>query len=341
MIQLYYISTPEREHRFDAVFTQLDAVATFFPAVSIPSLVAFVTRDKTVNQQSYIVCDLGVADWSDEHILSAVQLLRRFSVVKMIFLAPPGDRTTTLFKRLAEQRIDGLILDQEDPSGLLAASLQGDNGYMHRLSAIQQAVAGAAEQKVSPLHIPPGLIIDVAVCGAMPRVGVTTQAFGLYHYLSKVGFRPCILDQEQPALKMLMDLYRDRSVELDGYKEINGIRFTRERSSAFDAYILDYGTVTPEWIKPICAADLTVFVGGVKPWELPALAAGHNMLKASKPNELVTLISFSAPEDMETVKQYLDNCIAVAYHPDIWMPGSDTAYHAAVLPALRRLCGKE
>ena len=89
MIQLYYLAMPERENRFRALFDQLDVVDTFFPIVSVPSLTAFVSRDKAINQQDFILCDLGAATWSNEHILSAVQQLRRFSVVKMVFLAPP------------------------------------------------------------------------------------------------------------------------------------------------------------------------------------------------------------------------------------------------------------
>lgn len=340
MLQVYYLSTPDREHRFDAVFQQLDVVATFFSVGDVSSLVNLVTREKTINQQDFIVCDLSVATWSDEHILSAVQLLRSFSVVQMIFLAPPGERTTGLFKHLAEQRVDGLIIDQGDPSGQLHAALQGDNGYMHRLSSIQRAVTEAAEKEVSPLRIPPGLVLDVAVCGAMQRVGATTQIFGLYHYFTSLGFRPAVLDNGQPAIRTLIKLYQDKAVEREHSVEINGVNFAKGMSENFDVYLHDYGVLVPELVSTVCGADLTVYVGGVKPWELPALAAGYLMLtEDGHPNELAILASFAAAEDLETVKQYVSNCTAVPYHPDIWMPGSDMAYRATVLPALKRLCG--
>lgn len=339
MIQLYYLAAPEREHRFDPVFQQLDVVATFFPIVSVPSLVAFVTRDKVIQQQNFLLIDLAGADWSNEHILNAVQTLRRFSVVKPVFLGPPGEQGTILFKHLADQHVDGLIIDTGSPADTLAAALQDDRGYLRRLSAIRQAVTEAANKEVSPLRIPPGLVIDTAVCGAMPRVGATTQAFALYHYLAQVGFQPAILDQGQPALKQLLELCRDHAVELDGCVAVNGIRIARERTPAFNAYILDCGILTQEWVKPFCAADLSVLVGGVKPWELPALATAHATALQGHPRELVTLVSFSTAEDMKTVGKYLGDCAAVPYHPDLWTPGSDTVYRAAVLPALTRICG--
>lgn len=339
MIQLYYLAVPAREHRFDSVFQQLDVVATFFPIVSVPSLVAFVTRDKVIQQQNYLLIDLAEADWSNEHILSAVQTLRRFSVVKPVFLGPPGEQITILFKYLAEQNVDGLITDTGSPFDTLAAALQDDRGYLRRLSAIHQAVTEAANKEVSPLRIPPGLVIDAAVCGAMPRVGATTQAFALYHYLAQVGFQPGILDQGQPALKQLLELYRERAVEVDGCVEVNGIRIAQERTPAFNAYILDCGILTQGWVKSFCAADLSVLVGGVKPWELPALATACASARQGHPHELVTLVSFSTAEDMKAVGKYLGDCAAVPYHPDLWTPGSDTVYRAAVLPALMRICG--
>lgn len=340
MLQVYYISTLDREHRFDTVFQQLDVVPTFFSLEVIPSLVTLVSREKTIGQQDFMVCDLSAATWSNEHILSAVQLLRRFSVVKTIFLAPPGESTTELFKHLADLRVDGLILDQGDPSGQLAAALQGDSGYMRRLRAIQRAVTEAAEKEVSPLRILPGLVLEVAVCGAMPRVGVTTQVFGLYHYLTGLGFRPAVLDNGQPAIKTLMELYRNKAVEREYSVEINGVNFAKGQTEGFNCYLRDCGVLVPELVSTVCGADLTVYVGGVKPWELPALAAGYLMLtEEGHPNELATLASFAAAEDLETVKQYVENCAAVPYHPDIWVPGSDMAYRAAILPTLKRLCG--
>lgn len=340
MIQLYYMAAPERGHRFDQVFAQLDVVAEFFPASSIPSLVAFVSRDKRIGQQDFILCDLDKTGWSDEHILSAVQLLRRFSVCRMIILAPPGEHTTALFRHLAEQRVDGLITDRGDPSAELAAALQGDNGYMRRLSAIQQGVADTAAKKASPLRIVPGLVIDVAVCGAMPRIGTTTQAISLYHYLDHLGFHPVLLDQGQSDWAMVQQLYKDKILEMDGHIQLNGIRITKERSSSFDAYVTDYGQLTKEWIAPVCAADLTILVGGVKPWELPALADAYTGLSEGAPKVLVTLLSFATPEGVEEVKKYLGDPAAVPYHPDPWAPGSDTAYRSVILPQLRKICGQ-
>ena len=341
MIQAYYLAMPDREGRFQTLFDQLDVVATFFPAVSVPSLTAFVTREKAISQQDFIICDLASTTWSDEHILSAVQMLRRFSVVKMVFLSPPSDRTTELFKHLADLRVDGLITDSGDPSKTLSAILQGEGGYMRRLSATQEAIVMAAEKGAAPLRIPLGLVIDVAVGGTMPRVGATTQAFALYHFLRRIGFSPAILDRGQPAIQSLLALYKDKIRQLEDHIEVNGICLVTERCTAFNAYISDYGVLTPEWIRTFCASDLSVLVGGTKPWELPDLATVYAQVTQGNPKELVTLLSFTTPEDLETVREFISSCAAVSYHPDIWTPGSDAIYRDAVLPQIKRICGQE
>lgn len=340
MLQVYYIAAPEREHRFDTLFSQLDVVTTFIPVVKVPALTAFISRDKMVYQQDFILCDLADTLWSDEHILSAVQILRRFSVTRPVFLAPPGERISALYKALAERRVDGLITDNEDPSEILSAVLRGDKGYVRRLSAVQQAVLEKANQQVSPLRIPPGLTLDVAVCGSQPRIGATTQAIALYHYLGGLGFRSVLLYQGQPSFSKLLDLYRDRVVEFDDHIEINGISITEEKSSTFNAYVLDCGVLTPEWIPPFCGADLSILVGGVKPWELPLLATAQSAAQNGHPNHMVTLLSFAAPDDIEEVREYLGDCGAVAYHPAIWAPGSDSVYRSTLLPKLRQICGE-
>ena len=55
MLQIYYIGAPEREHRFDMLFSQLDVVATFIPVVKVPALTPFISRDKMVYQQDLIL----------------------------------------------------------------------------------------------------------------------------------------------------------------------------------------------------------------------------------------------------------------------------------------------
>lgn len=329
MIQVYYLSTQERKDRFRTLFDRLDVIDTFFPLDAITSLTAFIARDKAISQQQYILCDLATKPWSDEHILSAVQMLRRFAVTRFVFISPDTERTTTLYKRLADMLVDGLMIDKEDISTELSAILQGDGGYLRCLAAVTKSVAATAYEQAPPLRIPAGLVIDVAVSGAMPRVGTTTQIIALYHYLRSVGFRPALLDQGQDAWRLIRELCPKQSADLT---------FVAERTSDFDCYLIDYGVMKTEIAQAFCNADLSVLVGGGKPWELTALANAYRAVTEARPRELVTLLSFVTDEEADTVRQFIPNCAPVPYHPDIWTAGSDTVYREMVLPALKRIC---
>lgn len=329
MIQAYYLATEERKERFRAVFDRLEVIDTFFPVETVPSLTALISRDRAISQQDFIICDLTAAQWSDEHILSAVQMLRRFSVSKFVFLSHDSERTTSLFKHLSDMRVDGLIVDGEDAVEKLSAILQGDGGYLRRLTAVQQGLAATALEQAPPLRIPAGLVLDVAVGGAMSRVGTTAQVFALYHYLKTVGFRPALLDQGQDTYRLLRELCPEQAQKLS---------IVTERTADFDCYVFDCGVLDGGAVQSFCAADLSILVGGGKPWELPALANAYQAVTAEHPRELVTLLSFATEQEEATVRQFIPTCATVPYHPDIWTAGSDTVYRDVILPALKRLC---
>lgn len=341
MKQIYYLTVPERFGRFDALFNELDFVVYPQDIRKVKSLVAFVNREKTLHQMDYILIDLTECEYSQEHILSAVQLLRRFSVADLIFLSPAGEETDLLFGRLAAFRLSGLVsVDSEtDPQAELRACLGDEGGnFTRRAAALQTGMAAEAVRKATPLRIPPGLVISVAVAGAQSRVGVTTQCFALYHYLKALGFHPAILDEERRSLDILAALYEGKVEQRQGCAVVKGIPFCTEKVEGLNAYILDLGVLRPETAAQFSGQDLSVLVSGAKPWELPHLAEALNMI-GKQPRRLATLISFATQKDMENIGKYLGAHAAnVPYHPDIWEPGSTAAYRDAILPCLKAVC---
>lgn len=342
MKQLCYLAPADEEHKFDSLFEEQDIVSSYYATGQISSLTGFIMREKTINQQDYIVCDLTGSNWSQEHILSAVQQLRRFSVAQLIFIAPSEDKTALLFGRLAAHRVDDLIAVSQDTNlqeELRRCLTRKDEERIHqRLYAMQNAMVTSAVQVAAPLKIPPGMVLTVMVGGAMPRIGTTTQAFGIFHYLKKLGFSPCILDPERKLMDVFLSLYGDQAKEENGFTTINGLAFSASRIDSFNAYVQDIGVITESIRSKFCSADIRVLVGGTKPWELPALAAAVSTLK-DEPGEMITLISFAGEGDMENVGKYLGHHSAsVPYTPNLWVPGDQSAYQEAVLPSLKALC---
>lgn len=342
MKQLCYLSNEHAAHRWDAVFAELDIVPTWYDVAKIKSLSAWVAREKTLHQQNFILIDLEGQPWSNEHVLSAVQMLRRLFVGHLIFLSPQSDDAKILYGALANQfRINGLIYEDEETADKLRSYLLNpDIGKFGTvLEAVQAGVVTQATQVVSPLDIPPGLVVTLAVAGAMPRCGTTTQVFALWHYLSGLGFRAAIIDTTGRA-DGLEDFYAEELTRHDGYMAIRGIPFCVERQEVFNAYIVDAGVVAPN-NSILLESDVAVVVGGAKPWELPPLAAALAFLR-DKCRYVCALVNLSTDAEVQAIKSYLGvHYAATAYHPDFMAPTAPTVYQQAVLPCLKAVCSGE
>lgn len=342
MKQLCYLSEQSRAGRWDELCARLDIVVTWYDIDRIKSLSAFVAREKTLYQQDYILLDLAQHTWSNEHILSAVQMLRRFFVGQLLFLSPEHTDAKQLFGALANQfHVSGLFFDGEDAEERVQSFLEAprEGRLAAMLGAVRDGVAAQAGKTVSPLNIPRGLTLTVAVAGAMPRCGVTTQTIALFHYLASLGFAPAILDASDRA-EPLLEFYSETCRRKDGYAELGGVLFCQEPQERFNAYIVDTGTVRSDGVL-FRDADLVVVVGGAKPWELPPLAAALAFLRdVKREDQIAALISFSTPRELKQLEPYLGKHFApCSYHPDLLAPSAPAPYQKAILPCLKALCG--
>lgn len=342
MKAIYYLARADDLRRFDALFNELDMLATAIPIEKVPSLTAFVMKEKPIVQQDYILLDVSEMDWSPAHILSAMQQLRRFSSARIIFLGKPEEETVELFGTLAGvHHMSHLIMQRPgtDVDAELRSCLQDRPQLSRKLQAMQEQMVQIAARTVSPLHIPEGLVFHAAVAGAMPRCGVTVQCFALYHYFKSLGLRPAIWDKcgrTLPIMKTIED-----GTETENAVEIHGVPFCKQESPQYNAYVLDYGLLTPENAAHFCVADLSVLVGCTKPWELPSFAKALNLAQPYHGRSLITLASFSTQRDLDRLSKYFGDKSGLApYHPDLWEPPAPQTYTKLILPELREICGE-
>lgn len=342
----YFIAQEKNAERFTAFFEREGIFLTAFSADDIRKLTAFIQRDKTIAQQNYVVIDVGtVKTWSIDHILNAVQNLRRFTTARLVFLGEPCEDLTELYGALANvHRVDCLIIDDGsvDVEAELRKCLVGKEPLPDRMQAIQQMMAQQTAQAAKPLMIPPGLVIHVAVAGTMPRCGVTTQVFAIYHYLKSLGFHPAIWDKLGRLLEALQE-YERFELKDNGVITIRSVDFCTSELPQYDAYVIDYGELTPEKEALFRGADMSVLVGCTKPWEMRALGAAIHMLLGKPCEHLVTLASFSAPGALDKLARHLGKYYGVApYAPDFWQAPEDAAVYAGtILPALKEICGMQ
>lgn len=346
MKSAYFIAQPKNMGRFNDLFESESVFPTEYNADNIPSLTAFVQRDKSIATQDYVCIDVGpVRMWSISHILSAVQLLRRFSSAQLIFIGEPCEDLTELYGALASvHHVDCLITERGNGTTTeeLQKCLAGKMAMPERMAAITQMMAKQAGEITKPLTIPPGLVIEVALAGTMSRCGATTQLFQLYHYLKSLGWHPAIWDKLGQLLPLLMryEVYRESE---NGVTTIRDIDFVKTEMPQYNAYLIDYGVLTAEKVPLFRKADLSVLVGCTKPWELPAFAEAVKLLFGVPCSQMVTLASFATAADLDALVGYLGDHTGIApYAPDWWRSAEDMgAYKTLVLPALKEICGPE
>ena len=145
-----------------------------------------------------------------------------------------------------------------------------------------------------------GGVTQKVYSAGMSRCGTTTQAFCLWHYLKSLGLRPAMMDKSGTTLSSIQMVFEKEIVIKENALEIRGIPFCETEDADHNAYILDYGRLTPENATHFGKADLSVLVGCTKPWELPAFADALRLVVSHPCRQMVTLASFSTQQDMHT-----------------------------------------
>ena len=344
MTSLYILAQSKNMTRLSNLFHPEQFLVSAFDTSKLPSLTAFVTRDKAISQQDFVLLDVGRAEnWSDAHIFSAVQNLRRFSNAKLIFLGEPCEAVTDLFGKLASvHHIEHLITDQPgtDVEAELNRCFSNAPKFHDKLQAIQGMMAQQAVKASRPLTIPQGLILRIAVAGTIPRCGVTTQTFAVWHALNSLGFHPAIQDTREHLLPSLLQ-FEAHTKQSEECVLVHDIPFCTAEQPQFNAYIMDYGTLTPYNITPFRQADLHLLVGCTKPWELTGFADAMRLLMPYGCQPLM-LANGAAPRELSTLKKYFGEQIFLVPHcPDLWTPAVEVtkAYTQLLLPSLKELCG--
>lgn len=136
------------------------------------------------------------------------------------------------------------------------------------------AAVGKAMQIKKPAR-PASRAVTVAVAGSCARIGVTTQAMQLLHYLRAKGYACAFVDMRQSGqMDQYLDVY-DAAKRIGSHEfEVQGCHFIgtgkllMQARAEYDYLICDYGRygeiadMVSFWEK-----DIKVLVTGIKPWE--------------------------------------------------------------------------
>lgn len=199
-------------------------------------------------------------------------------------------------------------------------------------------VAGKAMAIKKPPR-PATKAVTVAVAGASPRIGTTTQALQLLLYLRAKDYSCAYLDMcSSGKMEQLLDIYEscDRinghEFTIQGQHIITNGKLLMQARSEYDYVICDYGPYQ-DILEPVSfwEKDVKIMVAGTKPWESAQLPAVFE----DDDGSLRYIFSFVPSADESSVREQMaesaDKTYFAPYAPDYFSySGVDELYSALV-----------
>lgn len=336
MIITYIAKTPPPDE-----WSSDDRVLNFTPMPQ--SLTSFVARTM-IKDSTHIIFNLIGTEFSNPHILSAVQMLNQYTAAEIIIIKEKNDNTDELFLSVQNFNIKHLIAADEmaDIEKEVAQCLDEKRG-IHNIAKVRAQAMRAAAMKNADINItiPKGMVLSIAIIGAVPRIGATTQAIGIYHFLKIIGFEPVIVDKT--GFTETYVRYQRDSVKMDNFLNIENVRFDVNehlQDETVSANIFDFGTDVSNNMAEIMSADLVVVVSGTKLNEIVGMSKVAAELEAVEDGRLINIISFvESDEFMEMSNSLRGTSHMAEWKPSLW--SEDNAVYNEILYAeIKNICMK-
>lgn len=277
----------------------------------VPSLTGLLLDHEEIS--GMVIQDGKIASWSASHVLAAAKQLERNGPTILLgggTLTQQCSNTTLVYAADKNDQLPALLRRRLKTSGggrILGASVK-------RASTEKAEPVQVNSVKIRPMKVPIGKILMLGVIGSQHRIGCTTQAIGLWHYCTALGFDPAVVSSSEQIAQIASVM---NCKEIEGGYQIEGIPFVADTALAYDCYILDIGTGSiPEALR---ITDYLVLVAGSKPWELQHTAAA---LRAAKGKEMGILLSFTTQKDAHSLQPLFGNQTAsiAPWTPELWEP---------------------
>lgn len=142
--------------------------------------------------------------------------------------------------------------------------------------------------------------IQIVLTGSQPRIGVTTAAVSLCHWLQSVGATVAYVENNNSGI--LPVLARSYGMEqADNGWMFEGVQYYRQKpETPVNFIVMDIGFAD----KTLPAADVLILVCGIKAWELPYTA---KLKRTQEGNHAYLLCPFVTEEAREDVADALQD----------------------------------
>jgi|GEM_PF-2025645 len=340
---LLYLSASENEKLFADYCGQRDMYLDFIDMDQEHSLKTAISKNRNMPNYKFVLFHFTKTPVPEADLCEAVSFIKKFHHARVIVFAPQDAQTTKVFAALVRMALHELVAVSGDTD--LFAELEKclsyeGKGFSHSTQIAATAHIETVRSYIRPrLEIPEGFSLTVGLAGAQGRVGVTTQAFSLYHALEALGFSPCIVDTAQAFIGALMKLFPEETGICGSVVSIRGMDFTHavQVGTGHNVFIFDCGRLEEENIQIFQACGLRLLCTGAKAWEFPELA---KTLRAYPHAAQHLILSFVSPKEERQIQPLLAGLPPAAFapwNPDIWEETNKEWHEKFLIPILKEL----
>lgn len=244
------------------------------------SLNRFVIQDMSnLNCCQYFAVDLSCLKDNDEYIINAIVGIKSMYEIRIIILAIGYECGNALLGRLFAEGIYNIITaektaeQQSDIVKCITDGMQYKDAFRYRLN--NTPVKGTSKVIIKKQSIKQ--TISVGVCGALHRIGTTTQALHMTKFLNENGYSACYIeDNGHGHIETMKGFYNveindDKSIKYDGIDIYTEFDASGILNGGYDFLVYDSGLYEEINHQQFITKDIKIVCVGSNSWEAPCI----------------------------------------------------------------------
>lgn len=276
------------------------------------SLMQFVIRDmRNYAHMKYFVIDRTAVNEDEAGFVEAVSSFKTMFSARIIVISEGCTEHDAFLRQLIMAGVTDIVtatdIKEIQAEILECLSPEGMQRYKVPVQKPQPPAIAAKSVPVSERYIFTCKDIRIAIVGCQRRVGVTTTAVNLAHWIQSHGGTACYIESNlNKHLAYIIKLYADQPE--GNHYTIGGVDyyFTNELDRTYNFVITDCGELDDPPQTSFAEADLRLLCGSAMPYELVYM---QNAMKRCKGMTVQTL-GMCVPADIrELIQQAITNDI--------------------------------
>lgn len=272
---LFYLTSKDRVNLLDFVETHSGLIPKKMTGRF--SLMQFVVRDmRNYAHIKYFVIDRAAISEDDDGFIEAVKSFQTMYSARVIVICEGFSEQDVFLRQLIVAGVTNVVTATEiggiQAEILECLSPEGMLRYRPTPLEAQDPAIRAKDNLVEESYVFSAKNVRVAVAGCQRRVGTTTTAANLAHWIQAHGGTVCYLENNlNKHLAYVLKLYADRPQ--GNHYEIGGVDyyFTDELDKEYNFIITDCGELAAPPQVVFTEADLRLLCGSAMPYELSHL----------------------------------------------------------------------